>query len=761
MNTRFWLLCVILLSHQPVLGKTPADSLYHVAEKSLNTVPIKQSIQAFKRVLKANHKYAAAHYQLCQLYATYNTVNDRQRAKRAIEEAIRLEPENVDYQLALGDLLWQQSFWTNAEAQYLRAFRCDTLSAKAAFKVGSRALNTYLKFKDLEFLDIITGLDGPTYHIFYWDHFAEKDLERAKTFLNRSTHIDPTYRDAYYQLGLAHYENNQPGQLTVVAGRLLKHVPNDKDGLLFMGLGFQAINQLGRAHTLFEEALKRMSDEERTVMESVDLIADAQTQDQIQQAEAHTYPTSTDWTDSDPRNLFWQKQDPLYLTQYNERRIAHYGRVAYANLRYSRPEHNIAGWQTDMGSAHIKYGRALKRRVKRAGSSEVVSMDRFMTDQLMGMVMPEELGGSSALTSANFQTEIWIYENFNLEFIAADGRNGRLASSTPKTPRYIDPYRRQKYTVPHQVLAFKEDDQVRLEVTYALPKRRFKTETATLDNALFIFDANGRKVGQQVQQAILQWPKSTIQNLWNQHRVIAHQMKLQQGDYQVVMEALDQKTGHIATFKEQRPLSFIDTALSLSDLFLARRIHPKTPFPENRKDLAILPNPIHTYTPKHPVYVYLELYNLKPDDFGRTRFDLTYQLSVPDKEEINPAQFMDQRIGRETTLEVLINESASTPIRVEEDERNQITRRPTVEYRVKYTLPKSIETDELKRATDQGVAMTTSVTAEYEGDRVNDFTYLQFDTSQLPKGIHKLTVTITDKNTNRYTNKYALFRVIE
>lgn len=747
----FSLLVLSQAQAQNVSPKTEADSLYQIAEKSLGSVPIDQSIDAFKRVLDANRDYASAHYQLAQLYATYNTVNDRQRAKRAIGEAIRLEPNNVEYQLALGDLLWQQGFWTNAEDQYLKAFQTDTLSAKAAYQVGARALNTYLKFKDLELLDVISGAGGPTYHMFYWGHFAKKDLERAKTFLNRSTRLNPTFRNAYYQLGLAHYESNEPGQLALVANRLLKHVPGDKDALLFMGLGFQAINKLGRAHTLFKAALERMAPEERAVMESIDLIADTQTQTHIQQAEAHTSSDSTTWSDSAPRTLFWQKQDPLYLTHYNERRVAHYARVAYANLRYSRPEHNIAGWQTDMGRAHIKYGRPLQRRVQRAGGSSM-PMDVFMTDGMMENIMPSELGGQSiALMSANFQTENWVYENFTLAFIAADGRNGRLASSTPKQPRYVDPYRRQKYVVPHQILAFKEPDNIRIEVTYALPKTRFQTETTTLDNGLFIFDPNGQKIDEQILQATLQWPQVPNPGLWHKYRVLAHQMHLQPGNYQIIMEALEQKTGHIATFQAQRVISFSDSTLTMSDLFLARRIHPKVPFPENRNDLAILPNPIHTYTAQYPVYVYLELYNLNRNVFGRTRYDIAYQLSIPEKDEMDPSQFIDQSLRRDATVELVLNETPD----------DSITRNPTLEYRVKYTLPKSRETESLKRATSQGVDMTTSVTAEYEGDKTNDFTYLQFDVAQLPQGIHKLTVTVTDKHTNHQTQKTALFRVIE
>ncbi|MDP6037069.1 MAG: GWxTD domain-containing protein, partial [Candidatus Latescibacteria bacterium] len=644
-------------------NRASVDSLYQATVEALGSTSTKESIDAFNRVLKADRKYTLAHYHLAKLYATCNTVNDRQRAKRAIENAIRLGPGNTDFRLAFGDILWQQAKWNEAETQYQKAFQLDTLNADVPFKIGTTALDSYLKFTELYHIDRISpmnlpgtssarGADGFTYTRFDWAHFAEEAFKRATTFLHKCTQIDPTYREAYYKLGLAHYENRHPEKLIGISAQLLKHMPGDKNGLLFMALGLQAINRLDQSSKLFTAAIKRMVPTERAMMESLDLISTLETQQQIQQTKITLPDSIQTWAESDVHTLFWQKQDPLHLTTYNERRMAHYGRVAYANLRYSRPERNIAGWQSDMGQAYIKYGRPLNRSVERADDQFKYGMDVQITNMDL-MILPETLPADrlfdtirpnlASLNNSDHQTETWIYENFKLAFISADGRNGRLASPTPKTPRYVDPYKNQKYTTPHQILAFKEPDGVRLEVAYALPSKRFKPQPSTLDDGLFIIDPEGREINKQTHQSTVQWNKSKTR--WDQHHVLTRQTHLSPGNYDILVEARDQHTGSIATFRENRTLTLSDTSLAMSDLFLARHIREKTSYPKSRTDLAIEPNPIRTYGSSDPVYVYLEVYNLTRNDFGKTRFDITYHISTPQQDEIDPTLFIDQNLA--------------------------------------------------------------------------------------------------------------------
>ena len=67
------------------------------------------------------------------------------------------------------------------------------------------------------------------------------------------------------------------------------------------------------------------------------------------------------------REMFWKSQDPLYLSDFNERKMEHFGRMAYSNLRFRRFSDNVEGWQTDMGKTYIKFGR-YRRRISGYGS---------------------------------------------------------------------------------------------------------------------------------------------------------------------------------------------------------------------------------------------------------------------------------------------------------------------------------------------------------------------------------------------------------
>ena len=138
---------------------------------------------------------------------------------------------------------------------------------------------------------------------------------------------------------------------------------------------------------------------------------------------------------------FWSARDPLFLTPFNERRMAHYGRVAYANLRFSRPDKEVAGWQTDMGKVWIRYGRYLGRE-----------------------------------RTIEPYWEVWYYEDFRIAFYSFDsfhwrfeflkdckwatgqyGRGEVFSSGFRRRERYVDPYANQKYPLPFQIGFFKAE----------------------------------------------------------------------------------------------------------------------------------------------------------------------------------------------------------------------------------------------------------------------------------------------------------------
>lgn len=154
----------------------------------------------------------------------------------------------------------------------------------------------------------------------------------------------------------------------------------------------------------------------------------------------------------------------------------------------------------------------------------------------------------------------------------------------------------------------------------------------------------------------------------------------------------------------------------------------------------------------------------------------------PEEEEIDPALFMAEDLPEERTA-VQIQTVVQQGIREigggervnpeQEGERRVYTREAqdteeSVSYRVRYVLPernrmsgevrKMLQSDLVKRFDRE---TETTVTARYQGDQEDDFTYLQIDVSRMPAGVHRLIVKVRDLYTGQTVEREALFRVIE
>jgi GWxTD domain-containing protein len=314
--------------------RSDADILFDRAKAMGEDVSIDERLDAFRQVLRADRTYAPAHHTLAQLYMEKNTPTHRQWAQRALLEAMRIDPNNISYEVTLGDLMWAQGFWFNAERQYDKVLETDPGNAYAAFKIGQHKLMNALKYSDMSSVDQAPGDMGA--HWTEWKEWSQRDLAGAKVYLLRSIQSDPTSRDVYHQLGLLYLQSGIPDSMVALATQLLQQLPNDKDALLFAGLGAQRMGEMDLAFEFFSRALANMSPAERQMMDSVVLIASEE-----EQADIARGPDGLD--------LFWRSRNPLFLTEYNEQRLEHYGRIAYANLRFGHPERQVVGRQTDMG----------------------------------------------------------------------------------------------------------------------------------------------------------------------------------------------------------------------------------------------------------------------------------------------------------------------------------------------------------------------------------------------------------------------------
>jgi GWxTD domain-containing protein len=666
--------CVILslLLSTPILaeGQNKADSLFYVASETLNDGHLQNSIKAFKRVLQADGRYAPAHEQIARLHLQEDTPDSRRLAEFAARQAINHDPNNPMYQLLLGDVMLFRGFRHNAGKHYDEILAKFPNSAEVALNAGRNALLEFMMTKDR---GVIMGR-GAT------QEFTEKAWDRATLLLDKSLTLGPMVRDGYYLLGLAHLEYNKPVRLMQAMGRLLKRFPEDKDALLFMALAFQERGQINRANALYEEALKRMTFAERDMMENVDVIASEE-----ERLVLASHVSSSDiWEDTPEHRKFWIQRDPLLLTDSNERRLEHYKRVSYANLRFSVPSRNEAGWQTVRGQTYIKFGRYLHRSASAqllfseiwfyegfqftfnsvngldkwgfAGDVGMSSTPDLLPDTPFSWEMgngrsafdedPEILGIAGLEQRVNHNTKV----NSSI-FVMRDKE-----AFVKQPPRFIDPFIKQKYSLPHLTAAFREKDSVRVELAYAVPMAKLEYgDSVRLDDGLFVFDSGWNDVYRGVYRV-----ENKVRGSLT-HLVQKRTLRFPYGDYHLIAEVGDRLGGSVGTFREEGRWAVVDTGLVMSDLLLASEIKTANGFPERREDLTITPNPLRTFSRGKSAFVYLELYDLAQDGFGRTKYEISYRVGMPNKEEVNPALFdaisMDAFQGR---LDVIREEVEDT-----------------------------------------------------------------------------------------------------
>ena len=522
-----------------------AESLYQIALARVESISVKENLEAFGDVLNVDRNHAPAHYEMAKLYMSMDTPLGRQSARKALDEAIRLDPGNGDYQLMLGEILGKQGLWLKAERHYEKV--CEThpeKRAQAAYMVGFFAMQAFFKYIDMEHIDILGGPGGSTYHLFRWEKYGTHDREKALMFLIKSIEADPGFRDAYYDLGLIHYESKNPKGLVTASKLCLEQYPDDKDALLYCGLGYQGMGEWETAHEYYIRALERMSAEERALMESVDLIA-SQEEQSVLDSIATTDTTRIGSPDHGERMRFWRKRDPLYLTAFSERQMEHYGRVAYANLRYGQRLKGKPGWKTDRGKAHIKFGRFLSKTATR-------------------LELPGGAGGADTRISRVVQggNEEWYYEGFSISFVNSDGldawrfdtRPGRTSARytfNHQPTHFMDPYRHYKYRIPYHVASFKDGDSVRVELAYALPKYNVSASDAdsgfVLENGVFLFDEDWDEVYRKRSDLNLRWPELTpsgypaADSLRNSHLVFQLAFRVAPGTYHLVGEVRDRE----------------------------------------------------------------------------------------------------------------------------------------------------------------------------------------------------------------------------
>ena len=325
---------------------------------------------------------------------------------------------------------------------------------------------------------------------------------------------------------------------------------------------------------------------------------------------------------------------------------------------------------------------------------------------------------------------------------------------------------------------------MRVELSYMIPKDRltenFETGKVRFWDGVFFFDQHWNDMyNDRLSRTFTLPPQKPAQNAAAQHRndhlLVSRQVSVPQGRYHFSVEFMDQTSGLIGIARDEKQYVYDDEIFHLSDLLVGSDIQAKNALIESRNDLHITPNPVRTFSQSESVFIYLELYDLQRDAFGSTQYEISYTIGKPEVDTLSPTLFASQDLIEtmdKTEIDLQsgqIDHIVAEELQASRSEDSEVsssvfpdsdiwgeTRVYTSGGQVHHIAAEGLK---INRSKDGD--LTRTVTANYEGNREDDFTYLQIDVNQVPEGIYQLTVLAKDKQAEQTDKKYVYFRIVE
>ncbi|MBU1099535.1 MAG: GWxTD domain-containing protein [Bacteroidetes bacterium] len=684
--------------------------LYKKAVLSINEM---DTASALKHLLDSVEKFGdvQSYYRLAVLYQQKNTSDDLRIARDYIIKAIEKDDKNIAYHLMFASILerlfviseFEFDARSRAFLEYEKILEIDSTFSFAWYKLGEFKRQDFNEFNQ-SYLRVESNISqqptstdteefgqlSPTYKdnpagfendraatrqmgvsetremmqmnafldenspLLSYEGAVEDDLLDAEIFLKKAIETNPKNYNARLELGFLYEDADMPEEGIPIFEELVDENSLDKDAHLFLALLNYESGNIDQAYESFQNALSLMPNDEFKdyTFYSVLLLLEPILGDR-----ASTFGLAEMKIFID---AFWRVRDPFNLTEYNERILEHYARVAYANLRFSIPSRNISGWQTDMGEMMIRYGDPPARKRFRQG---VVQNDFSMYH--VGAL------NYDYLTSSGVKTEVWYFNDVAIAF-TDEFSTGEY--------KYHDPYARSRrsfaqfyqdpntlgknlvnkkpesYTpklhggitnLPYNAIQFKgENGKTDVYVNYALEyNEKYLKENLYQENhdvGLFFFDKHFHKLFEKRKKVPTTSSLNKIQFTDTTGIVVnSLTMNLSPVNGNCAFEYKNNEDNKVASYHgTYRVRDFMVDTLSISDILVGSAVEPLggTMYPIHRGEFGLLPNPGHVFTNKTDLFLYFEIYNLKKAEDGLTNFEQTIEV-IEFQEEINESLF--------------------------------------------------------------------------------------------------------------------------
>ncbi len=617
------LICLLLLSSLEAGNsedkKSAAEKHFQIAQEYYESGNSDSAMIHVKLALKHNRKMAAAHHLLALIHMDEGTVYGRFNATIAMEKAVKLEPDNLTYRFDEAMLNLKKGFDYQARRQFEKIIEQQPNHYQAYIQLAELKEAEMLHYQDMISIDL--NSDG----IIHFDKFARELLQDAADYYKKAISIRPANTEPYHRLALLYYEFENYNEMVQLLESAVKIEPKNKNAHLFLGFAYQNLEKYEFALAEYERAKSLMSESEWALLENIENI--------LSPAQVNEFQHKNTAEKNRFVKRFWNKKEPFFLSEVNERKLEHFSRLAYVNLRFSKPDKNIEGWQTDRGKVFIRFG---------------MPEYRYRTRPYIGEMMS---GTRNPLVHSR---ELWLYPDFEFKF------EDEYLSGNYKLARHIEPefdyqliydemieeepdyYQvfpdSMLFEVPLDIVAFKgEQGKTALEFCYAIPvsdvfPRYAELIDLEIKKGLFLFDSEWNPIHQLKAEVVVD--QNRMFEIAGQPYFLYHDAAVSTpGQYNYALEFEDAISGkRSVNHQEVEVDTFSVDQLQMSDVLFAKKIQPLyTALSVKRTDFEIYPNPLRSFNVSEPVAIFYEIYNLQKNQDGDTRFSIEYQISADDK----------------------------------------------------------------------------------------------------------------------------------
>ncbi len=361
----------------PILAdSSAADSLYLLGDQALKAGEIDRAKILFEQSLKANKKHAPTHCGLGHVYLTQDQPN---RARKAFRNAEKYQRKMPEAYFGMG-LVYarEKGQWVRAIDYFCRALAEKPDYVEAQYHIGLTHLNLMNRDAIRAFERVVEMAPNHPDAYYRLGFMYEYDLlkkEDAIEFYEKQLAINPAHKDAMWRLGQLYRVLSRTDQAARTLSRLMQtQGTNQRQYMLELAEVYLERKDYKKAETLFETYLAGLNARERMPYEDISLFAS--------EGETEAFRQATGRDRQAFLNRFWKRRDPTPITDVNERRVAHFRRVAYAREHFGS---TVFPWDR-RGEIYVRYGTPSHKSASRDRQRESHPEDWAIKQRLLDRV---------------------------------------------------------------------------------------------------------------------------------------------------------------------------------------------------------------------------------------------------------------------------------------------------------------------------------------------------------------------------------------